>query len=138
MKKNKFVSPLVHLHRGLSEILDVLMGPLMLIMLVAFFTAAGHFAMAQKGLVEFTPLALYIAGASFAGWAVLAMLRTAHGYIFLRWIPEPLEGTRWRTPAGAVGKFRTSYFNGNLELGFQSGVVADYRRETLVKVDDHS
>jgi hypothetical protein len=63
----------------------------------------------------------------------MLVAKWVHGAVFMPYRGEKLEDSRWRTPAGAVGRFRSKNYDGSLTLAFPSGTVADYRRERLVR-----
>lgn len=135
MIKRSNATPFRSLHRVISEIISIPLGPLTGLLLISFAASGLLATLAEQGKATFTPTLPYVAISALAAWVVVAFLHAVHGWIFLRWTPEPLEGTRWKTPAGAVGLFKQKNYDGSLVLAFPSGVTAEYKRGTLIRED---
>ncbi|MCZ7860908.1 hypothetical protein O9X98_05780 [Agrobacterium salinitolerans] len=135
MIKRNNTNPLRALHKLVSEIISIPMGPLAALLIFSLAGSSLMVALAEKGKTTFSVVLPYLALSSFVAWCVVALIHNIHGRIFLPWRPEPLDGTRWRTPAGTVGLFKQKNFDGSLVLAFPSGVVAEYKRRALVQED---
>ena len=135
MKRTRKIKPLEPFHRAVSQLISLPMGPLLAVVL-GTLAALGLQGAAQQsgGGMEISMALVYVFGTALAAWAALACLHTVHGMIFLRWQGEVLEGSRWRTPAGAVGLYQGSFAEGIYTLAFESGVIAGYGRDTLDRV----
>jgi hypothetical protein len=133
-KRNNF-NVMTRIHKVVSEIISIPLAPLEFVFLFSMTGTALMAILAEKGQVTFTMVLPYVLIAAFSAWCVVAIIHAVHGRIFLRWNPEPLTGTRWRTRAGAVGLFKQKNFDGAIVLSFPSGVVAEYKRGALIQED---